>query len=341
MSHELGLGSDQNNFIDAHIVLRDGRAIWASEEPELMWALRGGGGNSGVVTTLRLRAHKSPTTIFAGLLMYPPSALDTLSKRLSTWVHRYSSTKTALHMFIFDFSAKELHGEKEPTIVALIYDACGEEHARNSDEGFKWLFDIDTVRENGVTQMSLPQVHELQRSTEKSHGTARSWLQAALVDDSVVDEGFLVRAWDWYDETIQQSPELALGTFALFEVMQLPSFNSAGGRDKAAWPHGGKGRQHVLQMSVGGPPPGKDEGPETIEKLRALALEVLKKGPAKISGRATHPPGDYLPNFLLESHDMSAVYAENWKRLRKAKSRYDPKGRFGRGPGGFVPPMQA
>lgn len=47
LSHELGLGSDPCNFLDAQIVLADGRLIWASEEPDLMWALRGGGGNFG------------------------------------------------------------------------------------------------------------------------------------------------------------------------------------------------------------------------------------------------------------------------------------------------------
>lgn len=47
LSHEFGLMSDPHNLLDVQIVLRDGRVLWASEEPDLMWALRGGGGNFG------------------------------------------------------------------------------------------------------------------------------------------------------------------------------------------------------------------------------------------------------------------------------------------------------
>ena len=47
LSHEFGMISDPQNLLDMQIVLADGRVLWASEEPELMWALRGGGGNFG------------------------------------------------------------------------------------------------------------------------------------------------------------------------------------------------------------------------------------------------------------------------------------------------------
>lgn len=47
MSYEYGLLSDPENMLDAQVVTLDGRVIWASEEPELLWALRGSGGGFG------------------------------------------------------------------------------------------------------------------------------------------------------------------------------------------------------------------------------------------------------------------------------------------------------
>lgn len=45
LSSEFGLGSDPRNLLDAQVVLTDGCTLWASTEPDLLWALRGGGGN--------------------------------------------------------------------------------------------------------------------------------------------------------------------------------------------------------------------------------------------------------------------------------------------------------
>ena len=47
LSHEFGMISDPQNLLDAQVVLRDGRVVWASDDTDLMWAVRGGGGNFG------------------------------------------------------------------------------------------------------------------------------------------------------------------------------------------------------------------------------------------------------------------------------------------------------
>jgi FAD/FMN-containing dehydrogenase len=75
-----GLALD--NLLAAQIVLADGRTVVADEsnEPELFWAVRGGGGNFGVVTAMRYRLHRLPS-VRTGLLAYPFSEAKAVLRR--------------------------------------------------------------------------------------------------------------------------------------------------------------------------------------------------------------------------------------------------------------------
>jgi FAD/FMN-containing dehydrogenase len=62
-----------DNLIKVEVVTATGEQVIASadENPDLFWALRGGGGNFGIVTAFHIRLHEIGPIVFGGMLMYP------------------------------------------------------------------------------------------------------------------------------------------------------------------------------------------------------------------------------------------------------------------------------
>jgi FAD/FMN-containing dehydrogenase len=82
LSRMYGMTSD--NLVGADVITADGELLRVGDDShaELFWALRGGGGNFGVVTQLRFQLHPVPATLLAGVLSYPVSAAVEVLPRL-------------------------------------------------------------------------------------------------------------------------------------------------------------------------------------------------------------------------------------------------------------------
>ncbi len=70
LSRKYGMGID--NLLSADVVTADGELVHASESenPDLFWALRGGGGNFGIVTTFEFQLHEVGPQVLTGQIVY-------------------------------------------------------------------------------------------------------------------------------------------------------------------------------------------------------------------------------------------------------------------------------
>jgi FAD/FMN-containing dehydrogenase len=116
-----GLAAD--NLIGADVVTADGRLVHTSadENPELLWGLRGGGGNFGIATSLEYQLHRVGPTVTAGVVFYPGDRAAEILRFYREWVDEAPDELTTLANLLTappaPFLPEEWHGKK---LIALI-----------------------------------------------------------------------------------------------------------------------------------------------------------------------------------------------------------------------------
>jgi FAD/FMN-containing dehydrogenase len=124
LSRKFGMTVD--NLESAEVVMADGGLIRASETeyPDLFWALRGGGGNFGVVTRFKFRLHPVGPDLLSGLMVFPISDGKSVLRQYRDFLAATSDDLTVWAVLRkappLPFLPPEVHGQ-EVVVLAMLY----------------------------------------------------------------------------------------------------------------------------------------------------------------------------------------------------------------------------
>lgn len=123
LMRQYGLACD--NLVGADVVTADGRLVHASatENPDLFWGLRGGGGNFGIVTSFELALHPVGPEVYAGPIFLPGDAAADLLRFYRAWApDAPDAITTAISLTAappLPVIPEEWHGKKVAILIAL------------------------------------------------------------------------------------------------------------------------------------------------------------------------------------------------------------------------------
>ena len=290
-----------DNLIGATVVTPDGevRTASARSEPDLFWAIRGGGGNFGVVTSFDFQLHPVGPEVYAGLVVYP---FDQARQVLKAWRDFTADAPDELSVWAvlrkappLPFLPESSHG-KEVVVFALMHcgsvDAGQRAAAPVLEFGNALGSHLGPTPYAGFQTAFDPLLAPGARNYWKSHNFSR--LDDAALDLMLAAAGSL------------PGPECEIF------IAQL---GGAMGRIAAAdTPFVGRDARYIMNVH------GRWSAPADDAKVRDWARRTFTQ-------LAPHATGNGYVNFLSEDEGerVAASYGRNHARLQQIKQRFDPE----------------
>jgi len=302
LTRKYGLTID--NLLAADLVLADGRFVVASakENPDLFWAIRGGGGNFGVVTSFLFQAHPVHT-VCAGPMFWEMADAEDILK----W---YREFITHAPEEISGFFAFQTIPPGPPFPEALHFQKmCG----------IVWCFNGSQDDANRL----LAPLRSFRPPAFEFFGPMPYPMLQTMFDDLYVPG----LQWYWKADFVKELTDAAIGLHikngsklpTLHSGMHLYPVNGAAhrvGKDDTPWGY----RDAVWSQVI----VGVDPDPANKDQITAWARNYWE---------ALHPfgaGGAYI-NFMMEGEGeerIRATYRHNYERLAQVKAKYDPDNFF-------------
>ncbi|KAF6838945.1 cysteine desulfurase [Colletotrichum plurivorum] len=303
LSGEYGCISDPDNMIDCEVIKHDGSVVMASSEPDLLWALRGGGPGFAVITKAIFRLHPISRDIYCGTIVAPSTCLTEAATRMTHYLGTYKEPGTSVFMFVErKFNEMFENAHDGDNLVFQVFDRNGEAHGR---EAFAWALTLPGAQDFTRSGTML-EVAKIQDRVRHMSGTTYQFWAPSIVPGFTPTS--IKNCVEWYNGLEKAGKSIAECTY--MRESKRPS--------KMAWP-GPKGCQNMLIIGVGC---GTDVPEEEVE----AAKQVAREAPRRLMGNDQRL--SLAPNAYEEWFDWSEIYRENYPKLQRVIFHYDPKRRF-------------
>ena len=290
-----------DSLLAAEVVTADGKILRVDGEnhPDLFWALRGGGGNFGVVTRFRFRLHEVPA-IWGGELLLPATA-DTVAGFIAATEaapEEVSTIANVMPAMPMPNVPPEHHGKL--AVWAFIVHAGGGEAGERAMAPFRALAEpiVDELKERPYSDMYPPVEGE-----EEYHPTAVA--RTMLVDRIDLDVA----------RTIMQHLEASDAQVRVAQLRVLGGAMAHVPVDATAFAH----RASRIMVNVAAFYEGEDD-----REVRQAWVDEF------VAALQQEDTGAYV-NFLVDEGEerVRAAYpGPTWDRLREIKASYDPANLF-------------
>jgi hypothetical protein len=301
LTRRYGLTID--NLIGADVVLADGSFVHADEDThsDLFWALRGGGGNFGVVTAFDFRLNPVDIVVGGPTLWDLSRAKDVL-KWYADFILNAPNELNGFFLFLTVPPGppfpEELHLKKMCGVVW-----CYTGSLDKADEVFGPIRAFGPPVLHGVHEMPFP---ALNSAFDGLYPTGDQWYWRADFVNELTDT-----AIDRHIEHAHKMPTMQ-------SSMHLYPIDGAArrkGSDETAWSFRDANFAQVIV--------GVDPDPANAGVIRAWAVDYWED-------LHPHSAGGAYVNFMMdEGHErVEATYRGNYTRLVEIKSKYDPSNLF-------------
>jgi FAD/FMN-containing dehydrogenase len=299
-------GMTVDNLVSAEVVLADGRRVRASagEHPDLYWALRGGGGNFGIVTSFELRLHELGPEVFGLNVAYP---IEDAERVLTGWRDAVADAPDELSTAGLIWSLPVVD-ELPEQLRGLPYVGIAGMWAGDPDEGERATRALRELATPLLDMSTRVEYLDFQRSLDAFFPAGRRYHWKALYLDGFPDAAI--------DTTVDWSGRRPSND-TLVIVRHVGGAMGRVGAEETAF--GDRGSEWMLSIDSTWDDPADD----------AINVAYTR---AFWDAAVPHSDGKTYFNFpgLLEEGEGAVrdSYGANHDRLARIKARYDPENRF-------------